>query len=215
MAQHRARRIARRGQHETGEVVRQVRRHRLVAVLGARLDAHRHEVERAQDLAVGGIARVAHADPVAGVEQRREGEQESARRARRDHHPGRVEIDAIGLAVVPGDPGPQRRQAEGDGVAERVGFHCPRDGLPRAGRRRRAGLSDLHVDDVPARFLGGARGLHHVHHDERLHLRSPRYPHDAFASLPVRPVPFCAARLRHRAAAAPAAPAAPRFREKV
>jgi hypothetical protein len=44
--------------------------------------------------------------------------------------------------------------------------------VARGLRRAAAGLADLHVDDVAARLLGGAGGLHHVHHDKGIDLGS-------------------------------------------
>ncbi len=69
-------------------------------------------------------------------------------------------------AVVARDRRAQLGQAERDGVAQRIALERARKGRACGGRSGRAGLADLHVDDAPARGLGGARGLHDIHHDE-------------------------------------------------
>ena len=91
----------------------------LEAILGAGLDLHGRERERAQDLAVGRVARRAEPHARARVEQRREGQHEARRGTRGDDHPGGVEVDAVPLAVVARDARAQRGQAERHGVAER------------------------------------------------------------------------------------------------
>ena len=143
-------------------------RHRLVAVLEPGLDADGLEIERLQDVAVARIAGIADRHPVAALEEAGEGEDERRRRARRHHHPARIEVDAVPVAVEPGDPRPQLREAERDGIAERPRRHRRGEGRPRGGGRRRPRLADLHVDDRPAPRLLGPRGLHHVHHNERI-----------------------------------------------
>jgi hypothetical protein len=141
----------------------------LEAVLDPRGDAHGREAQRLQDLPVGRIARIAHRHPVARVEERREGQKERARGARRHDHPRGVEVHPVPVPVEPRDAGAERGQPERHGVAERVLPHRPASAA-RAPRRGRAGLADLHVDDAGAGRLGRAGGLHHVHHDEGIDL---------------------------------------------
>ncbi len=173
VVEHRAGRVAGAGHHQPGKTVGQIARHRLEPVRRRGLDAHRGEAKRREDLAIGGIAGIAEPHPVATVEQGGESEDEGPRRAGGDHNAGRVEIDAIPVGIEPGDPGAQLRQAEGNGVAQRPGLHRACQRRPRGGRRRGAGLTHFHVDDVAPRRLGGPRRLHHVHHNEGINLGTP------------------------------------------
>ncbi len=68
---------------------------RLVAGRFAGGQPHRLQVERLEDLAVARIARLAQTHALAGIEQRGEGQEERARRARGDDHPPGVEIDPV------------------------------------------------------------------------------------------------------------------------
>ena len=63
----------------------------------------------------------------------------------------------------------QLGQAKGHGISQRIGQIGDQ---PVPGRLRRTGarLADLHMDDVTARRLGLTRGLHHIHHDERINI---------------------------------------------
>jgi len=55
------------------------------------LDRHRFAAERAQDMPVGRIARQRDRDPIAGLEQREERQNESARRSRGDDDARRID----------------------------------------------------------------------------------------------------------------------------
>ena len=125
--------------------------------------------ERGQDVAIAGVAWCGQGHPRALVEQRQEGQHEPGRRARRHHHPLRGDVDAVALAVVAGDALAQRRQPQGDRVAQRLAVERPLHRLDRGARRGRARLAHLHVDDLVALRLARRRGLHHVHDDERGH----------------------------------------------
>ena len=126
------------------------------------------EIERRQDVAIGGIAGRRERDAVAGIEARQEGERKAARRAgRHDDALGR-HLRLVGLAIVPRDALAQRRNAERGDIADAVAV----EGGMRRGQRplgcRRAGLADLEVNDGVARrlLLGGSR--HDIHDDERI-----------------------------------------------
>ena len=71
------------------------------------LDQHRLAAERGEDVAVRRIARHGHRDPIAGLEHRKERQDERARRARGDHDPRRIDMTAISIAVMSRDPFPQ------------------------------------------------------------------------------------------------------------
>ena len=173
VVQHRARRVARRRDQQPLQVhARKIRRHRLQAVVkrGGQIDGCK--VQRLEDLAVAGITRCPDAHTVPGIKERGKRQDESARRARGDDHTVRVQIDIVPLPVHPRDPLAQRRQPQCDGIAKRALLH--RGGQCGAGPfgRARAGLADLHMDDVAALRLGGGGGLHHIHHDKGIDLRS-------------------------------------------
>ena len=150
---------------------RQVRRHRLEPVLRPGGDPHRHEVERAQDVAVARIARLADRHPVAGVEQAGEGQDEPRRRPGGHHHPPRIEIDPVPVAIEPRDPRPELRQPERHGVAERPRLPSPAPAppAPRPAPACRAGRPPCGSPSAPA-ASSAARRLHHVHHDEGIDL---------------------------------------------
>ena len=119
-------------------------------VSGADRDLHRDEAERLQDVAVGGIGGRGHGDAVARVEGAEEDQVEAAGGAGRHHHARRRELDAVGLAIVARDPLAERPDAERLGIAEAALQGLGR-GAEHRRRRRRAGLSDLHVDDAAGR----------------------------------------------------------------
>ena len=137
---------------------------------------HRSLAERGENVAVAGIAGRRQGHPAAGIEQREKREHEARRRAGRHDHPLRFHIDAVAFPVMAGDALAQGGQAEGEGVSQRLAVERARHAIQRRARRRRAGLADLHVDDlVPQRFAL-RRGLHHVHHDEWRDLAATRGP---------------------------------------
>ena len=103
-------------------------------------DLHRDQAERLQDVAVGRIGRRGHGDAVARIEGAEEDQIEAAGGAGRHHHARGREVDAVGFAVVAGDPLAQRPDAERLGVAEPA--------LQRLGGRARARAS------APARPAG-------------------------------------------------------------
>ena len=63
----------------------------------------------------------------------------------------RIDIDAIGVAVVARDPRAQRGNAERFGIAEPAGVSAARAAAIAVDWRRRRRLADLHVDDMSAR----------------------------------------------------------------
>ena len=67
------------------------------------LDQHRLAAERGEDMAVRRITGHRDRYPVAGLEHGEKAQDESARRSRGDHDPFRIDVAAVGLAVVPGD----------------------------------------------------------------------------------------------------------------
>ncbi len=62
--------------------------------------------QRQGDVAVTGVAGPCHADAAAGRGQRQEGEHQPGRRSRRRHHPRRVDLEPVLLAVMFRDPRP-------------------------------------------------------------------------------------------------------------
>ena len=78
MTEHCAGGIARAGNNQTVEPVGDFIRHGLQPVFHFRRDAHGGDVEPAQNLAIGRIARLAHPDLCAGIEQGGKGEDECA-----------------------------------------------------------------------------------------------------------------------------------------
>ena len=168
--QHRAGRIAGRGHDQPAQIQsRQIRRHRLQAVRLPAGDPHRHQIQRLQDLAVRRITRLAQPDPVPAIKQRGERQQKRARRPRGHNDPRRIKLHPIPAPVEPGDPGPQRRQAQRHRIAQgRV--QCRRHRGPCPGRRPGSGLADFHMNDMTARSFGGPCRLDHIHHNEGIHL---------------------------------------------
>ena len=62
----------------------------------------------------------------------------------------RRQVDAVGLAIMPRDPRRKAPQTERLGVAEPPVVERRPRGLDHRPRRRRAGLADLHMDDLVA-----------------------------------------------------------------
>ena len=81
-----------------------------------------HEIEGQQDIAIGGIARCGERDPVTRLEGGEKTEHEGAGGARRHHHPPRIQIEAVAMAVMRRDRGAQGRDAERLGIAETDGI---------------------------------------------------------------------------------------------
>ena len=100
---HRAGRVGRAGDDEPGEVAGLGEQFGVGLVMRvlADLDQHRLEAERAEDVAIGGIAGRRQRDPVARLEGGEKGELEGGRRAGGDDDLGRVDGDAVLLAVMP------------------------------------------------------------------------------------------------------------------
>ena len=172
-AQHRPRRIARRGYDQPLQVQPgEIGRNRLQPVLRPRLNADRHQRQRLQDLTIAWIAGLAQPHPVARIEKGRERQHERPRRPRRDHDTARVQIDPVPAPVQRRDPRPQRRQAQRHRIAQRRALQVLRQCGAGPGRGGRCGLAHLHMDDVPPRRLGPLRGLDHIHHDEGIN-RAP------------------------------------------
>ena len=131
-----------------------------------RADADGHKVQRLEDLTVGRVTRLSQSDAGTAVKQGGKGQKEGTRRPACDHDPTGIKVQTVPVAVVPGDPGPQGRQAQPDGVAKGISLHLARQIIQRRLGRAGAGLADLHVDDVTALGFGLAGGLHDIHHDE-------------------------------------------------
>ena len=145
-----------------------------VAGVARGLDQHRLAAERGQDMAIGRIAGHGDRHPVARLEHRKERQDETAGRARRDHDPLGVYGTAISIAVVPGDPRAKRGNAERGGVVDPSLIEGRVGGRDRRFRRRRCRLPDFHVNDMPAGRLDPRRRRHHVHHHERWNFAPPR-----------------------------------------
>ena len=139
---------------------------RLEITFEPRLDIHGIDIERAQDLAIGRIARCREADPLARVKERDEGQHEGPRGPRRHHHPRRIEVESVAITVMAGNAAAQFRQAKADSIPQGLGTHLCRQPVKRCTRCAGSGLAYFHMDDAPARSLGRAGGFHHVHHDE-------------------------------------------------
>ncbi len=97
-----------------------------------RLDRHRLAAERAEDVTIGRIARQRDRDPVAGLEQRQEGEHESGRRSGGDGDARRIDLDAVSFAVVPRNARAQRSECRASRYSR-----CVRTPVPRARPRSR------------------------------------------------------------------------------
>ena len=172
--QHGARRVAGRRDDQSLQIhPLQIGRHGLQAVLGPRGQAHGHQRQRAQDLAIAGIARLPQADPVPRIEQRREGQKEGPGRARRDDDAIGVQVDAIPSGIEPRDAMPQGWQAKRHGIAKGLVVHRPGQCGTRNRGGRAAGLAHLHMDDRAALLFQQARGLDDIHHDEGIDLTAP------------------------------------------
>ncbi len=138
------------------------------ARVGADLDLDSREAERLQDVAVGRVAGRGHGDPLARIEGAEKDQVEAARGAGRHHHPRRRQIDAVGLAIVAGDPLAERHDAERLRVAEAAALQRFGGRSKHGAWRRRPRLPDLHVDHgSPGRFERGRR-RQHVHGVKRL-----------------------------------------------
>ena len=163
--QHGARRVGRAGDDQPVDPV-EVLQHRdggLVAGLRAARQLDDLAAQRREDVAVAGIAGAGHRDAVADVEGREEGEQEAAGRAGGQHHVVRGDRQAVGVAVVRGDAGPQLGQPQRDGVAEHVALQRVGGRAADGPGRGRGGLAGGEVDQVAVGALPLARGGPDVH----------------------------------------------------
>ncbi len=127
----------------------------------------RLDPEGAGDVAIAGIAGLGHQQLIALIQQRQERQHEPGRRAGRDDHLGRRYVDVVGIAVMPGDPLAQRRDAERVGIAEQLPVDGGLHRLPHHARRRCSGLSDFHVNNIVAFCDAFICRAHHVHDHER------------------------------------------------
>ncbi len=205
-------RVSGRSKDQALHVIRQILGAGLIAVLDPGGDADGLQGHGAQDLAIAGIARLTQGDAVAGIEKRREGKDEGAAGAGRDHHPRRVKIDPVPALVKRGDALAKLGQTQCHRIAQRL-FQCLRQRLTRAFGGRGGGLAHLHMDDAPAGGLGLAGGLHHVHHDERIDLSALRRLHLCLIVLGGYRAygPLGQARVNSRAPACNAGPDGPSF----
>ena len=129
----------------------------------ADLDQHGFEIERRQDVAVGGVARGGERDPIARLEGGKKRQLKGRRGAGRDDDVGGLDRDAVLFAVMAGDRLAQGRDAERVGIADAVfgqGAPCR---VEHDFGRRCSGLADFEMDDrVPRRLalIGGAQDVH-------------------------------------------------------
>ena len=116
--EHAAGRIGRTGHDQPGETLA-ARAEPFVEQPGGRLEfmlmvgrqAHRLEIERHQDVAIGRIAGIGEGHPVTRIERRQKREQEGTGRAGGDDDALGRHLDPVGLAIVAGDTLAQRRDA--------------------------------------------------------------------------------------------------------
>ncbi len=173
LVDHRARRVRGAGEDQPVEpsvdLVQQLGR-RLEAVLQVGLQPHRLQAQRAQDVAVGGIAGRRQRDPVAGIEGGEEGHDEAGGGAVGDHHPLGVDAHAVQRPVGLGQAPAQLGQAGGVGIAQLLRIDGALGGLARGAWGAVAGLADLEVQDVAAGRRALVGGAQHVHDDEGIDL---------------------------------------------
>ncbi len=144
----------------------QQRRRRLESRVETRLDPDDVEIQRAQDVAVGRIARIGQRDPLASIENRQKRQDEAAGRSRRHHDAVGIDRAAVPVLIVPGDPAAQAGQPHGVGIADQVPVQRRAGGGQRSVGRRGARLADLQVQDVATGSLALVGRTHHVHDDE-------------------------------------------------
>ena len=126
--EHGAGRVGRAGDHQPLHRLVEGLEHRdrgLVAGLRPARQLDDLAAQRREDVAVAGVAGAGHGHAVARVERREEGQQEAAGAAGGHHDVLGGDVEAVGAAVVPGDRGAQRRDAQRDGVAEHLGRPTP------------------------------------------------------------------------------------------
>jgi len=138
---------------------------------GSRLQDHRLDAQRGEDVDIGRVERRRQRHAVACVEGRQEGKRERARCAHRDGDAGDGDIEPVPVSVMRDSPLAQAAAAERFCVAKRVARRQRRrGGLGGAGRGAGAGLADLHADHAGGaggeRCLARVGGGDHVHHQE-------------------------------------------------
>ncbi len=116
------------------------------------------------------IAGIGQRHPVARLEQRQKRQDEGARGTGGHHHAGGIEREVVGLFVMAGDAGPQRRYAQRLGIAEAARAERLLRRLQGGGGRRPRRLAHFHVHDSAARGLDLGCRRHHVHDDKRRHI---------------------------------------------
>jgi hypothetical protein len=139
--------------------------------------------ERGKNMPVRRITGIGQRHAVARLEQREEGEDESARRSGGDDDPARIEREAILLLVMARDAPAQRGNAGRLGIAEIGARQRRARRFERGRRRRRGGLTGLHMDDAAAGGLDLRRCRHHVHDDEGRHVAAQRGRNQLFGIL--------------------------------
>ena len=132
--------------------------------------------QRGEHVAVAGVARPGHRDPVADLERREEREQEPAAAAGGHDDLVGVDVDAVRPLVVAGDRLAQLEDPDRGRVAERVGALQQPDRLVADRRRRPAArLAGQQVEQVAV----GAPPLRcrrqQVHDVERRHVGAARH----------------------------------------
>ena len=119
------------------------------AVLGARLDRHRHAVREEDRRAIGDVARLVVKHLVARVEQRPQRQVQRLADADRDEHlVVRVVFGAEVLADVAGQRAAQVEVAEVAGVMRRAAFEREDGGFAHVPGRVEVRLADAQADHV-------------------------------------------------------------------
>ena len=106
------------------------------------LDLHRHQPERAQDVAIGRVAGRGERDPVTRIEGSEEGQVEARRRAGGDHDLRGIHRLAVGVGVMAGDALAKILAPEGVGIGDAAMVEHGAGGIAGDLRRRRGRLAD-------------------------------------------------------------------------
>ena len=168
--EHGARRVGGAGHHQAVEP--QSVDHgggRLVAGLRAAREVDNLAPQGVQDVSIRRVARAGQPHPAADVEGGQEGQQEPARGTGGHHDVRRIDQQAVGAVVVPGDGPAQWRDARRLGVAEQLGVQGAVGGGPDRPGCGRGRLAGGQVEHRLAAFGPPGGGGQHPHDVERRH----------------------------------------------
>ena len=172
---HAAGGIGRARQHQPVQGQRPLEAHhrRLEAFLWPQLEPHHLHIQRPQDVAIGGIARLGQGHPIARIKGGEKAQHEGAGGANGDGDAPRVHLHPIHIEIMLGDALTQGRQAEGLAIAHEGLIEGASGRLQRCRRGAAAGLAQLQMQHLLTRRRPRIGRRQHLHHHEGSDFAAP------------------------------------------